>query len=34
MNAEVIQNIVTYLMTGKPQSAVNAEAVQGLKASS
>lgn len=34
MNAEVVQNIVTYLMTGKPQSAVNADAVHQLKTGS
>ena len=28
MNTEVVQNIMVYLTTGKPQSAVNLDAVQ------
>jgi len=28
MNTEVVQNIMVYLTTGKPQSAVNFDAVQ------
>jgi hypothetical protein len=28
MNTEVVQNMMVYLTTGKPQSAVNLDAVQ------
>jgi lactate dehydrogenase-like 2-hydroxyacid dehydrogenase len=35
MNTEVVQNIIVYLTTGKPQSAVNFDAVQkGFEAKS
>lgn len=34
MNAEVVDNIVAYLMSGKPRSAVNADAVHTLKSKS
>ena len=34
MNAEVVQNIVTYLTTGHPESAVNLKAVRDVQVQS